>query len=81
MPTKVPADSLLCTSQFLRICEGNNWGERSCCILISWRDMRGLMGKMYTPHSGPQDFVTQSTRQVSCMLCPGQLLVSQVLRD
>lgn len=60
MSTKVLADSLLCTSQFLRTCEGSNepGGGGGCCILIHG-GFEGIHGE----NVSPQDLATQPTRQ------------------
>lgn len=67
MPSKVLADSLLCTSQFLRTCEVSHsvcvWWGGGAVVSLFMGDMKGFMKRMYTPHSGPQDLATQSTRQ------------------
>lgn len=46
MPTKVLADSLLCTSQFLRTCEGSNRPGRGAVVSSFMGDMKGFMERM-----------------------------------
>lgn len=47
----------------MKAAAGVGVGDGTVVSLSFMGDMWGFMGRMYTPHSGPQDLVTQSIRQ------------------